>query len=111
MVFNDDLLRALKAICSCKNRTDRKRLLAIGGPKLQKALREIAYNVLKGKVPLTAPQLKKLKSHKTGIRALAAKKTSLKKRLITQQRGGILSALLLPVLSSLAGSVVRSVIR
>ena len=60
---------------------------------------ECAFNVLKGNVPLTRPQKRRLARHKQGLRALTASKTSSKSKRKVLQTGGFLPALLAPVLS------------
>ena len=70
---------------------------------LLRALCKCALNVLKGNVKLTSRQLSKLKRYKNGLRVLANKKTSNKKRRDVLQKGGFLSALLTPVLGILGG--------
>ena len=95
----------LKKLKVCRNLTKRKRLLANGGRTLQKILREIAFNVLKGNIKLTKRQLSNLKRHKKAVRLLASKTPSVKRRLKVEQKGGFLSALIAPVLTALASSV------
>lgn len=106
MAIGEQEKRFLKQLKQCRDATRRNRLLVEGGPKLQKALREIAFNLLKGNVTLTKGQLTRLRQHKKGVRALAKKKTPLKTRLKVEQRGGFLPALIAPVLASLAGGVI-----
>ena len=65
---------------------------------------EIALNVLRGNVPLTAEQFKKLKKLKTKIKLCADKKTSLARKRKAIQTGGFLLPLLsvaLPLLGNL----------
>ena len=62
---------------------------------------ECGLNVLKGNVPLSPGQKKRLKAHKNTLRALSQKKQSLQKKKTLLQRGGFLGALLRPVLSVL----------
>ena len=68
---------------------------------------ECAKNVLKGNVPLTDAQMSKLRPRRQDLRALSVKKTSLTKKLKIIQKGGFLSALLAPVLSVLAGLLLK----
>ncbi len=76
---------------------ERRKLLEKGGKPLQLCLRECAINVLKGNVPLTKSQLKKLGKHKKKIRDLSQKKTSYKRRIAIEQKGGFLPLLLAPI--------------
>ena len=102
-------LKSLNHLACCNHAKKRAQLLKEGGPPMQKTLRECAHNLLKGTVPLTEKQRKALKKHASGIRALAKKKTTLKKRLAVEQKGGFLFGLIAPILASLAGSVISSI--
>ena len=68
---------------------------------------ECAKNVLKGNVPLTNAQISKLRPRREDLRALSVKKTSLAKKCKIIQKDGFLSALLAPVLSVLAGLLLK----
>ena len=59
-----------------------------------------AKNVLKGNVPLTNPQMRKLRPSRQDLRALSIKKTSLAKKRKIIQKGGFLSALFAPALTN-----------
>ena len=69
----------------------------------------MCQNVLKGNVPLTNPQMSKLRPRRHDLRALplSIKKTSLAKKRKIIQKGGFLSALLAPALSALAGLLLK----
>ena len=62
---------------------------------------ECCYNVLKGNVPLTATQKRRLNKHKHVMRRLTGgKKVPIKKkRQLVQTGGGFMSSLLAPILS------------
>ncbi len=111
MAIDRAQLKLLRSLCRCKKATSRRARIERGGPALQKSLREVAHNVLKGNVRLSKGQLSKLRKHKAGVRALASKSTSLNRRKAIQQRGGFLSSLLLPVLGSLASGILGGVLR
>src|SRR6266516_6711830 len=64
---------------------------------------ECAKNILKGNVPLSAGQKKKLSFKKKALRQIILKKTSLRKKKNLIQRGGFLGALLGPIISVLGG--------
>lgn len=81
-----------------------KAIIKTGGHDLVNALCECSLNLLKGNVPLTPQQKKRLSRYKTTLRALAERKTSWKKRKALLQKGGFLQHLLLPVLGAL-GSI------
>ena len=59
---------------------------------------ECCCNVLKGNVALTSKQKSKLLKHKTALRSVAKKNTSLKRKKVLIQKGGFLSALIGPYL-------------
>ena len=80
-------------------------MLKTGGAELQRSVREIAHNLLKGKVNVSAGQLRRLKRHRAGVRHLAQRSTSGKKRVQIEQRGGFLGALIAPLISALAGGI------
>ena len=98
-------LAYLRKICRCKTTKRRRELLRDGGAELQRSVREIAHNVLKGNVRLNAAQLKRLKQHRQGLRLVSRKSTTGKKRLQIEQRGGFLGALIAPLISALAGGI------
>jgi len=62
---------------------------------------ECANNILRGHVPLTSRQLRRLRRNKNNVRALALKKTPVKKKKKILQKGGFLGAILPPVLGVL----------
>ena len=68
---------------------------------LIKALCECTLNILKGNIKLTTAQKKKLARYKNILRSLAVKRTSMKKRKTILQSGGLIGALLSPVLGVL----------
>ena len=99
-----------------KDNIDFLRVLAKSNPKLRrailqcchndliKAICEVTLNVLKGVVPVNEKQKRKLRRHKTVLRALADKKISIKRKreYLNQTGGNFLPFLLPPVLSVLA---------
>jgi len=68
---------------------------------------ECAKNVIKGNVPLNARQKTALRRKRNDLRALAAKKTSQRKKRQILQKGGFLTALLPPVLSVLGSLLLK----
>ena len=105
MAIKSAQVPVLKQLCKCNNSVKRK-LLKHGGKPLQLCLRECALNVVKGNVPLSKHQFKKLKRYRKQVRELSKPRTSQKKRLQIEQKGGFLASLLLPII----GSVVQRVI-
>ena len=80
-----------------------KSILKHASSDLTKAICECSLNVLKGNIKISPAQKRKLAHHKTNLRLLANKKTSLKKRKRILQKGGFIGALLGPVLGVLEG--------
>lgn len=85
------------------NPTAVKAVLKTASPDLIQTLCECCHNVLKGNVRLNQRQKNQLRRHKLNLRALVAKKTSLKKRRQILQTGGFIGLLLKPVLGALKG--------
>ena len=79
-----------------------KQIIAKADRSLIECLCECADNILKGNVPLTTPQKEKLRKNKTGLRELAKKSVSLKKKKDILQKGGFLGSLLAPIASVVA---------
>ena len=100
-----DLMPTLKRLRRMSER-DRKQFIRRSDSRLIKCICECTKNVLKGRVPLSRRQLKKLSSWKRCMRILSTRKPSLKtKKAVLLQKGGFLGALLAPVLSFLGGIV------
>ena len=70
-------------------------------PDLIKALCECTLKVLKGNIKLTLAQKKNMARYKNILGILAVKRTSMKKRKTILQSGGLIGALLSPVLGVL----------
>lgn|SRR6185436_16527503 len=66
-----------------------------------RCMSDCCYNILKGNIPLNRGQLSKLRRQKRVIRAIADKKTSLKKKKQIIQKGGFLAAILPPIIGAL----------
>ena len=94
----------LKLLCGAKPALI-KAILKGASPDLIKALSECSLNVLKGNVRLTPTQKRQLARHKLGLRTLAKKGTSLKRRRLILQKGGFLGALIKPILGVLSGLI------
>ena len=93
----------LQILAKCKPRL-RKLIIDNGPPSIVLCLSECCLNLLKGVVPLTPRQKKRLSRYKTHLRALASKKVSKKrkKQYLNQKGGNLLTTLLPPVLSVLS---------
>lgn len=87
------------------NARQKRAILQTASGELINTICELALNVLKGNIPLTGSQLKKIRKQKVGIKLFANKKTSIKKkRKVLNQKGGFLLPLLsvaIPFLTSL----------
>src|ERR1700729_3228422 len=84
-----------------------KTVVKNASPQLVQTLCECCHNVLKGNVPLTAVQKRRLRRHKNTLRELTKKKLSVKRRKQILQQGGFLAALLAPVIAGMGSLLVR----
>jgi hypothetical protein len=82
---------------------DKKKMITLCDRGLIDCFSECAKNVLKGTVPLSAVQLRKLRRQKNNLRLLAVKRTSVKKRKKILQKGGFIGAILPPILGIIGG--------
>ena len=78
----------LKILCHVKP-TVARALLKGASPDFIKSLSEVCLNVLKGNVPLTPTQKRRLSRFKQDVRCMAKKTTSLKKKKTILQKGGL----------------------
>jgi hypothetical protein len=87
----------------------RKLLIEHGPPSLITSICECALNLLKGVIPLTPGQKRRLARYKAHLRGLANKKVSRKKKkqLLNQKGGNLIKALLPPVLSVLGSLLTK----
>ena len=108
MALRKEDLKLLSRMFACKKTVSRRRILREGGKPLMRALREISYNVLKGKLLLTSKQLTRLKKHKKCVRLVANKNTSDQTRAKIAQKGGFVGALIAPLLPGLVGPTVNA---
>ena len=84
-----------------------RHILKNGSKDLLNVLCECCYNVIKGNVPLTYFQKKRLHRHKNTLRTLTNKrKPSLSKKRQLIQKGGFLGVLLGPVIK-LLGNILQ----
>jgi len=86
----------------------RKSLIGGCHPHVLSCICECAVNILKGHVPLTGAQKKKLRRHKRSLRLLSSKKVASKRKKRLLQTGGFIDALLTPILSLLGGLLGRN---
>ena len=90
----------LNALCRMKP-TVAKEALKNASSDLINALSECSLHVLEGYVPLTPLQKKRLARNKHGLRVLAKKHSSVKRRKQVLQKGGFLGALIKPIVAVL----------
>src|SRR6267154_1827945 len=91
----------LKALYKAKSVTRRKLLKKHCDGDFVCCITECVRNLLKGNIPLSSAQKKKLSVKKNILRQLALKKTSLRKKQKLIQSSGFLGALLGPIISVL----------
>lgn len=96
----------LKLLCRSNTKVS-KTILKHASPDLIKSITECSHNVLKGNVPLTSSQKKRLARYKQSLRNLSKKSTSIKHKKKIIQQGGFIGALLRPIVSVL-GQIIGS---
>jgi hypothetical protein len=103
--------QVLRLVASVNSPTLRKKLLEqlCKSDDFLRALREICKNTVLKKVPLTTKQAQRLKKHKKAIIALADKKVpKTKRKKFVQQSGGAFLPILIPIVASILGEVLKS---
>ena len=93
-----ELIAKLRKLKRSKNR---KKFIKNCDRGVIQCLCECVRNLLKGRLPLKPNQLKCLSRYKQSLRALSLKKTSLVKRKQILQKGGLIGALVGPLLGGL----------
>ena len=98
-------LPVLTEISKIKLKTDRSTVLRIFAKDKEfvKAIKEIAYNTVNGNIELTHPQKVKLRRYKQTLLKLSGKGG---KSEVVQSGGGFLS-LLIPIVSTVLGSMLN----
>lgn len=102
---NSDFLRCLLKGPGSK----RCKLIKKCSPDQLKTICDICFNILEGNVPLKDKKKKQLAKFADTIRILGRKgRTPLtkKKKLLVQKGEGILTAILVPIISAIAGSLI-----
>ena len=91
----------------------RKKILKEAPKELINCVAECSHNVLKGNVPLSPAQKRKLRPKRQQLRLLADKKVSIqKKKKVLNQQGGFLPLLALaPSLAPVVGNVLSELVR
>ena len=96
-------LRLLGKLRRARPKARKKAMLQTPGVK--RLLRALAYNVLKGNVPMSRSQFQKLTRFKKSVRLLSCSDISDRRRLALVQKGGLLPALIAPLLGSVLGGL------
>ena len=94
--------------------TFRKKVLEQVPPDFVKCVSECCHNVLKGNVPLSDSQKRRLHPQRRLLRLFADKKIStIKKKKVLNQHGGFLPllGLLAPAIAPILGSVVKGIVK
>ena len=77
---------------------------------LVRCLCECALNILKGNVPLSTLQKRRLARHKKELRCIANRKTSIATKKKVLQRGGFIAALAGPILKAVVPSLLGGIL-
>ena len=94
----------LSLLSKSKSKKRRDALIDLADKNEIQALAEIFLNTIRGNVPLTNAQLKRLEKYKKVLRKLSEKQCSVKKKKkILKQQGGLLPFLLPLAFSALSG--------
>ena len=102
-----DCSNYLHVLSKC-NKVQRLGILKGADPKLIQAICECALNVVKGNIPLTPHQKRKLTPHKKVLRHLADKRKTLQsKKKILVQKGGFLPLLLSAIVPTIANLLLK----
>jgi hypothetical protein len=87
----------------------RKALLKAVPPQVIETIAEIAHNILRGNVPLSEKQRKKIEPFKKVIRKIASNCVSCKKkRKLLIQKGGFLGVIISSLLASIVGELLHT---
>jgi glucan phosphorylase len=102
-------LPLIETYCQLKNRKDKMKYLKMFEDCIIRAAQEMSVNTLKGNVPMTTNQKKRLKRYKRALIALSTHSLPrLRQRKIIVQSGSGLFAALVPVIASvLAGALAK----
>lgn len=100
-------LPLLETLSSIRDPKKRREFLRVFEINLQRAIREISYNLLKGNITLTDEEKKKLKRYKSMLRLLADGKTKRTRfrKLVSQTGRGFLPALIPLIVSAISAMV------
>lgn len=102
--------RVFLEMLSKSNPKYRKSLITGAPPEIMKLLSECALNILKGTITLTKDEKTNLRKHKHELRQIATSKVSNRTKKKIVQKGGMLKALLKPVLKATLPLVVNQIV-
>ena len=102
--------RVFLEMLSKSNPKYRKSLINGAPPEIMKILSECALNILKGTITLTNEEKTKLRKHKNQLRQMATTRVSNRQKKKIVQKGGMLKALLKPVLKATLPLVVNHIV-
>lgn len=87
----------------------RKAILKAADKELVHCICECAYNTIKGKVPISKSQKKRLTAHKKILRRIVKRgePISAKKKIINQKGGAFLPMILAPLITGVLGSLFK----
>ena len=104
---NLDYLKALH----CSQKVEKEQLLKHARAEIINAICDCAKNILLGNIDITSNEKKRLQPKKNVLRKLADRKTKFKdrKKLLVQNGSGLLTALLAPVITTLASGILSKV--
>lgn len=109
MSLSAEEIHLLRQLQKARPKARRKAMLQT--PRVKRLLRAVAYNVLKGNVPMNRNQYRKLTRFKKSVRLLSCSDITDRKRLALAQKGGFLKALLSPLLGSVLTGLTRKLFR
>lgn len=100
-------LPLLEAMSSIRDPRKRAAFLKLFEANLQRAIREVCFNLLNGNVNLTTEEKKRLQRFKKVLRALADSKTKKRKfnKIVSQTGRGFLPAIIPLVISAISSFV------
>ena len=97
-------------LLSSTNPIQRKALIRTASEEQLRSVCECALNILRQQVHLSPKQIAELRKHRSLVYKLADRSIPIpRKRKLLEQSGGVLPALLVPVLSSVLGAVASKI--
>ena len=102
--------RAFLQMLSKSNPKYRKTLINGAPPEIMKLLSECALNILKGTITLTKDEKSNLRKHRNQLRQMATPKISTRTKRKIVQKGGMLQAMLKPILKATLPLVVNHIV-